>query len=112
MKFFVTYQMPHTGMDEWMKLLEAERKEQEVQMQNEWNAWMEQHKASITETAGVGKPKRVTADGVEDSRNDIMMYSFVEAESLDSAADMFKDHPHLGIPGGWIEVMSVNKDVG
>ncbi len=111
MKFFVTYQMPHTGLDEWMKLPEEERKAQEVQMQSDWNAWVATHAASITETAGVGKPKRVSSAGVEDSRNDLMMYSFVEADSLEAAADMFKDHPHFGIPGGWIEVMSVNKDI-
>jgi hypothetical protein len=111
MKFFVTYQMPHTGLDDWMKLPEEERKVQEVQMQTEWNAWMESHKSFITETAGVGKPKRVTASGVEDSRNDIMMYSFVEAESLEEASKMFENHPHFGIPGGWIEVMSVNKEI-
>ena len=112
MKFFITYQMPHTGLDAWMQLPEAERKAQEVQMQSEWNAWMAQHKGSLTETAGVGKPKRITAGGIEDSRNDIMMYSFVEAESLEAAAALFKDHPHFGIPGGWIEVMPVNKNVG
>jgi hypothetical protein len=111
MKFFVTYQMPHTGLDEWMKLPEAERKAQEVKMQSEWNVWMTEHKGAITETAGVGKPKRITAKNVEDARNDLMMYSFVEAESLEAAADMFKDHPHFGIPGASIEVMSVNKNI-
>jgi len=80
-------------------------------MQSEWNTWMAAHKGALTETAGVGKPKRVSAEGIEDSRNDIMMYSFVEAESLEAAADMFKDHPHFGIPGGWIEVMPVNKNI-
>ena len=80
-------------------------------MQNEWNAWMAAHKDAITETAGVGKPKRVTSDGVEDARNDLMMYSFVEAESIEAAAEMFKGHPHFGIPGAAIEVMSVNKDI-
>lgn len=104
--------MPHTGLDEWMKLPEATRKEQEVKMQTEWNTWMSAHKDVLVESAGVGKPKRITKEGVEDSRNDIMMYSFVEAESLERAADMFKNHPHFGIPGGWIEVMSVNKDIG
>ncbi len=112
MKFFVTYQMPHSGLDEWMKLPEEERKSQELQMQSEWNAWMEGHKDVIVETAGVGKPKRVTGSGVEDARNDIMMYSFIEAESLESASEMFKNHPHFGIPGAWIEVMSVNKEIG
>ena len=112
MKFFVTYQMPHAGLDEWLKIPEEERKAQEAQMQAAWNSWMEQHKASIIESAGLGRPKRVTAAGIEDSRNDLMMYSFVEAESLEAAADLFKDHPHFGIPGGWIEVMPVNKDIG
>jgi hypothetical protein len=112
MKFFVTYQMPHTNLDEWMKMPEDERKAQEKDMQSEWNAWMEAHKGSMVETAGVGKPKRITAAGVEDSRNDLMMYSFVEAESLEAAANMFEGHPHFGIPGGWIEVMPVNKDIG
>lgn len=112
MKFFVTYQMPHTGLDEWMKLPEEERKVAEKEMERQWNVWMESHKDMILESAGVGKPKRITKDSVEDGRNDIMMYSFVEAESLETAAEMFKDHPHFGIPGGWIEVMSVNKDIG
>jgi hypothetical protein len=111
MKFLVTYQMPHTGLDEWMKMPEAERKAQEVQMQSEWNAWMAEHATVITETAGVGKPKRISAEGIEDARNDIMMYSFVEAESLDAAAELFANHPHFGIPNGWIEVMSVNKNI-
>jgi hypothetical protein len=112
MKFLATYQMQHTGLDEWMKLPEEERKAQEQDLQSAWNAWMEEHKSSLIESAGVGKPKRVTAAGIEDSRNDIMMYSLVEAESLEAAADMFKDHPHFNIPGAWIEVMSVNKDIG
>ena len=111
MKFFVTYQMPHAGLDQWLQMPEAERKAQEIQMQSEWYAWMSEHKGFLIESAGVGKPKRITSSGVEDSRNDIMMYSFVEAESLEVAAEMFKNHPHFGIPGGWIEVMPVNKNI-
>lgn len=80
-------------------------------MQSEWNTWMEAHRSSLIESMGVGKPKRITADGIEDSRNDIMMYSFVEAESLEAASEMFKDHPHFGIPGAWIEVMPVTKAI-
>lgn len=111
MKFFVTYQMPHTGLDAWMKLPEEDRKAQEIEMSANWDAWVESHKDSILMTAGVGRPKRVTESGVEDARNDIMMYSFIEAESMDDAAEMFKGHPHFGIPGSWIEIMAVNKDV-
>ena len=112
MKYFVTYQMPHAGLDDWMKMPEAERKAQEQQMQSEWNTWMAAHAGPITETAGIGKPKRITKEGVQDSRNDIMMYSFVEAESLDAAVEIFKNHPHFGIPDAWIEIMPVNKNIG
>jgi hypothetical protein len=80
-------------------------------MQATWNAWMAAHASVITETAGVGKPKRITAAGVEDARNDIMMYSFIEAESLEAAAELFVGHPHFGIPEAWIEVMTVNKEI-
>lgn len=110
-KYLVTYQMPHTGLDEWMKLPEEERKAQEQTMKNEWDAWMASHKDVITETAGVGKPKRITKEGITDARNDLMMYSFVEAESADAAAKIFENHPHFGIPGAWIEVMNVNKNI-
>ena len=111
MKFFVIYQMPHTRLDGWMQLPEDVRKAQEVEMQATWNTWMAAHAGVITETAGVGKPKRITAAGVEDARNDIMMYSFIEAESLEAAAELFVGHPHFGIPEAWIEVMAVNKEI-
>ncbi len=112
MKFFVTYQMPHAELDKWMELPEADRKAQEQEMEAAWNAWMQDHKGALLESAGVGKPKRITAAGIEEARNDIMMYSFVEADSLEAAASMFTDHPHFGIPGGWIEVMAVNTNLG
>ena len=105
MKFLVTYQMPHAGLDEWMNTPEEERKAAEQHMREAWDVWMGLHKGAFIETAGVGKPKRVTAGSVEDGRNDLMLYSVVEAESLDAAAALFKDHPHFGIPGSWIEVM-------
>ncbi|MEN9920621.1 MAG: hypothetical protein RL538_514 [Candidatus Parcubacteria bacterium] len=111
MKFLVTYQMPHTGLDVWIQLPEETRKQQELDMQSEWNAWLEAHKDAVLETVGVGKPKRVTAEGVQDARNDLMMYSYIEAESHEAAAKMFEGHPHFGIPGAWIEVMSVNKTI-
>ncbi len=109
MKFLVTYQTDHTRFDEWMNIPEDERNAKDPDLQASWNEWLKKHKSSLIETAGVGRPKRVTAAGTEDSRNDIMIYSFVEAESLEAAADIFKDHPHLGMLNGWIEVMSVNE---
>jgi hypothetical protein len=59
-------------------------------------------------TAGVGKTKRVSAQGVEDAKNDIMLYATIEADSHEAAADLFKGHPHFGIPGATIEVSPAN----
>jgi hypothetical protein len=108
MKFLVTYQTDHARFDEWLKIPEDEREAANPQLKTAWDTWMEEHTSSLIETAGVGRPKRVTAAGTEDSRNDLMIYSFVEAVSLEAAADMFKDHPHLGMLNGWIEIMPVN----
>lgn len=105
MKFFVTFNMPHTGLDEWLKLPAEERTKQEGEMKAAWDAWQAQHANVVSELVGVGKPKRVTASGTSDERNDMMMYALVEASSLDEAAALFEGHPHFGIPGSWIEVM-------
>jgi hypothetical protein len=37
-----------------------------------------------------------------------MLYSIVEAESHEAAAEQFKDHPHLQIPQSSIEIMEIH----
>ena len=76
-------------------------------MQADWGRWMHEHAGMISDTAAGGKTKRVTASGVSDTKNDILMYSFVEAESHEAAAKVFENHPHLRIPQSSIEVMYV-----
>ena len=58
--------------------------------------------------AGVGKTKRVTAHGTSDTKNDIMLYAILEAESHGAAAKTFERHPHLQIPQSSIEVMEIH----
>lgn len=105
--FTALYIAPVTALDEWMKIPEAERKATEEKMKQDWDTWMAAHKDSVLNTIACGKTKKVSANGVEDTRNGIMLSSYVAAESLEAAADLFKDHPHLGIPGATIEVMDV-----
>ena len=46
--------------------------------------------------------------GASDTKNDIGGYSIVQADSADAATRIFgKDHPHLQMPGAWIEVIEV-----
>lgn len=106
-KYFVLYMAPIEGLEAWQKLPESERKAEEEKMMSEWNAWMASHKNMIAETAGLGSTKRVTKAGVTDTKNNLMLYAFVNAESHQAAADLFKDHPHFGIPEATIEVMEI-----
>lgn len=105
-KFLVLYLAPPTVLDEWMKLPPEQRKADEEKMMGAWQKWMSEHANVFVEPGtGVGRPKRVDATGIKDARNDIMLYAIVNADSLDAAAAIFRDHPHFGIPQSSIEVM-------
>lgn len=103
--FTAIYIAPVNTLDEWMKKPEAERKDAETKMQQEWKTWLSDHKEAIQNTISLGVTKRVSKDGIEDARNGMMLSSYVAAESLEAAAELFKNHPHFGIPGATIEIM-------
>lgn len=107
-KFLVTYLAPASVIDEWKKTDPEKRKAAEQKMQGEWQKWMSDHaRMFVDKGAGVGKTKAVTARGTADTRNDIMLYAMVEAESQAAAAKAFEGHPHLQIPQSSIEVMEI-----
>jgi hypothetical protein len=76
-------------------------------MMHEWQAWITAHSASILSTEAAGKTKSVSSRGVADTRNDIVMYSIIKADSQEAAAKMFEGHPHLQIPQSSIQIMAV-----
>jgi hypothetical protein len=106
-KFLAMYLIPNTVMDDWMKTDPETRKAQEQKMGADWMAWANAHKNLVTSTEAAGKTKRVTSNGIADARNELMLYSIVEADSHEAAVKAFKDHPHLQIPQASIEVMPV-----
>jgi hypothetical protein len=83
-------QQQKKGMDAWMK-------------------WIKANKTSIVEGgAPLGKTKRVDSNGASNTKNEIGGYSVVQAESHDAATKIFgKDHPHLQMPGAWIEIIEI-----
>ena len=108
-KFLVTDLAPAAVIDDWKRTEPAKRKEAEEKMQGEWKKWMSDHtKIFVDRGAGVGTTKRVTAPGTSDTKNDIMLYAIVEAESHEAAAKTFEGHPHLQIPRSSIEVMEIH----
>jgi hypothetical protein len=112
-KFLALYLAPASVIEKWKETDPAIREEAEAKMRGEWNVWMKEHEAMFTDmTAGTGKTKRVTAEGISDVKNDVMLYSVVEAESHEAAAKAFEGHPHLGIGEASIEVMEINPLTG
>ena len=106
-KFIVFYLIPSSVMEEWGKTEANARKAAEEKMKAEWQKWMKDHAKVITLTEACGKTKRIMANGASDTKNDICLYSIIEAESHEAAAKVFADHPHLQIPQSSIEVMAV-----
>jgi len=94
-------------MEEWSKTDPDQRKAAEEKMRGEWGSWMSTHAKMIISTDAGGKTKRVTSSGVSDTKNDIILYSIVAAESHEAAAKSFENHPHLQIPQSSIEVMEI-----
>ena len=107
--FTVIYMAPKATIEEWMKTPEAERKEAEMKMKAEWDTWVIAHKDTLLNTIALGKTKRVSASGILDVKNDMMMSSYVQGESAEAVAEIFKNHPHFTIPGATIEIMEARQ---
>jgi hypothetical protein len=108
-RFLVTYLAPASVIDDWKKTDPGTRKAAEEKMQADWKKWMSDHSNIFADVgAGVGKTKAVTQKGISDRRNEVMLYSVVQAESHEAAAKSFEGHPHLQIPQSSIEVMEIH----
>ena len=106
-KFLVLFLIPVAVMDGWAKTAPTEKKAAEDKLKGEWDAWMKERAAMILSTEAAGKTKRITAAGVADARNDIVLTSIVQAESHEAAAKAFEGHPHFQIPQASIEIMEL-----
>ena len=105
-KFLVLYMAPSAQFEQMMKNATPEQQQKGM---DAWMKWMNANKASLADGgAPLGKTKRVDANGTKDTKNEVGGYSIVQAESHDAAAKMFgKDHPHLHVPGAWIEIVEI-----
>ena len=106
-KFLAIYTASPAGMEAWRSLDEAARRQKEQAGAAAWKEWATAHQDAIAEQGNpLGKTKRITADGIADTRNAMTAYTVVEAESHEAAAKLFQQHPHFTIfPGDGVEVM-------
>ncbi len=110
-KFMVLYMADPADFERMMR---ESTPEQQQKGMAAWRDWMTRHQASLVDGgAPLGKTKRVDAKGTSDSKNGIGGYTIVQAESADAAAKMFeKDHPHIQMPGTWIEIVEIRQIPG
>jgi hypothetical protein len=56
----------------------------------------------------LGKTKKVSQRGIEDTSNGLGAFTVVRSNSHEAAAKLFENHPHFAIfPGDSVEVMPV-----
>jgi hypothetical protein len=105
-KFMVLYLASEADFETMTK---SSTLEQQKKGMEGWMKWMNDNKASIVDGgAPLGKTKRVDRTGASNTKNAIGGYSIVQAESHDAAARLFgTDHPHLHMPGAWIEITEI-----
>ena len=105
-KFMVLYMAEGA---EFEKMMKDSTPEMQKKGMDAWMHWMNANKASIVDGgAPLGKTKRVDAKGAKDAKNAVGGYSVVQADSHDAAAKMFgKDHPHLQMPGAWVDIVEI-----
>ncbi len=105
-KFMVLYMANGAEFENMMKNSTAGQQKKGMEA---WMKWMGDHKASIVDGgAPLGKTKRVDSKGASDTKNNVGGYLVVQADSADAATTIFgKDHPHLQMPGAWVENIEI-----
>ena len=105
-KFMVLYMASKAELEKMMKNSTPEQQQKGMEA---WMKWMNENKTSLVDGgAPLGKTKRVDSNGASDTKNEIGGYSVVQAETHDAATKMFgKEHPHLQVPGAWIEIVEI-----
>jgi hypothetical protein len=96
-KFIVIYHAPASAMEQ-MKNTTSE------DMKKGMEPWMEWAKKCGDGLVDMGTPlgggQKVTQDGISSSDKGVVGYSILQAENMQAAVEMLKDHPHLKWVGG------------
>jgi hypothetical protein len=71
----------------------------------QWMAWAERVGAGMVDFGTpLGDGVQVSPEGTSPSTAGVAGYSIIEAADRDAAVALTEGHPHLGMPGGTIEV--------
>ena len=104
-KFLVLYRASQSGFEQMMKSTPEQQKEG----MDAWMRWMTEAQSSIVDMgAPLGKAAKLVKGGdVTANPNDLGGYSVLQGESKEAVASSLKNHPHMMMPDGWIEVVEI-----
>jgi hypothetical protein len=75
--------------------------DQMAAVMEDWNTWAGRVGDGMVD---FGTPLaggvRVTTEGTSPSDRDVAGYSVIEADDMDAALELARNHPHLNMPGG------------
>jgi len=93
----------------WDALPEDVRRAKQQEGMAAWKGWVERNQGAVATMGGpLGKTKKVSQRGTEDTSNALAAFVVVQADSHEAAAKLFENHPHFAIfPGDAIEIMLV-----
>ena len=95
-KYLFIYHAPMTPAD-----AAPPTPEQMEAVMGQWNAWAGKVGDRLVD---FGTPLaggvQVTPEGTSPSTREVAGYTLIEADSMDDALALAKDHPHLNMPGG------------
>ena len=105
-KFLVLYM---ATPEAFRKMMSQSTPEQQRAGMDAWMTWMNKNQKQIVDAgAPLGKATRVDAKGAAETSNSLGGYSMVQAASAADAAKLFtSQHPHLQMPGAWIEITEI-----
>jgi hypothetical protein len=95
-KFMVIYHAPQSADQNMQMGPEDGKKEME-----KWMTWANKIGTGLVDLGTpLGNGKKVTKSGsTQASDKNVVGYSVLQAESMEAALEMVKDHPHLSMPG-------------
>ncbi len=93
--------------EQWAALGPDRQAERSQRAMQAWGEWVERNRDAIVDIgAPLGKTLLADLNGVSPTTNLVTAYVIVEAADHETAAEMFRDHPHFAIfPGSGVEIM-------
>ena len=88
----VLFSAPPSAMEK-MKTMSKEDMQEEM---GKWMTWGEENKSNLADMgSGLGPSNLMSNQGNSIDRDDFICYSIIQAQSMDGALEVLKDHPHL-----------------